>query len=48
MRDYRLLTPYLFIAPAVLVMAAGLVYPVVDAFYLSFQDWKIGTPFERA
>ena len=48
MRDYRLLTPYLFIAPAVLVMAAGLVYPVVDAFYLSFHDWKIGTPFDKA
>ena len=30
-------TPYLFIAPAVLVMAAGLLYPVADAIYLSFS-----------
>lgn len=29
-------------------MAAGLVYPVVQAFYLSFYDWKIGTDFEDA
>ena len=47
-RDYQALTPYLFIAPAVLVMAAGLVYPVVDAIYLSFFNWKIGTPFSTA
>ena len=26
-------TPYLFLAPAVLVMFAGLVFPVLDAFY---------------
>ncbi|MGE0314507.1 MAG: carbohydrate ABC transporter permease [Lautropia sp.] len=42
------LTPYLFLLPAVLVMLAGLVYPVLDAFYLSFFDWKIGTPFASA
>ena len=41
-------TPYLFLLPAVLVMLAGLVYPVLDAIYLSFFDWKIGTSFERA
>ena len=29
-------------------MLAGLVWPVLDAFYLSFFDWKIGTPFETA
>lgn len=47
-RNYQALTPYFFIAPAVIVMAAGLVYPVIDAFYLSFFNWKIGTPFEYA
>ncbi len=47
-RDYRALTPYMFIAPAVIVMVAGLVYPVIDALYLSFHDWKIGTDFEDA
>ncbi len=41
-------TPYFFIAPAVLVMLAGLVYPVVDAFYLSFYNWQIGTKFSEA
>lgn len=29
-------------------MVAGLVYPVVQAFYLSFYDWKIGTDFDDA
>ncbi len=42
------MTPYLFIAPAVLVMLAGLAYPVVDAIYLSFYDWDLGTPFSKA
>ena len=46
--DARALTPYWFILPAVLVMAAGLVYPVADALYLSFFDWKIATPFSKA
>ena len=27
---------------------AGLVYPVLQAFYLSLYDWKIGTKFEDA
>ena len=44
----RLLTPYFFILPAVMVMICGLVYPILDAFYLSFYDWKIGTPIEKA
>jgi len=42
------LTPYLFIAPAVLVMIAGLAYPVFQSIYLSFYDWKIGTPLSTA
>ncbi|MGI9295283.1 MAG: carbohydrate ABC transporter permease [Pseudomonadales bacterium] len=42
------LTPYFFIAPAVFVMLAGLAYPVIDAFYLSFYDWDLGTPFADA
>ena len=46
--DSRALTPYWFILPAVAVMAAGLVYPVLDALYLSFFDWKIATPFSKA
>ena len=46
--DSRVLTPYLFILPACLVIVAGLVYPILDAFYLSFYDWKIGTPISSA
>ena len=46
--DPRHVTPYLFILPAVLVIFAGLVYPILDAFYLSFYDWKLGTPISKA
>ena len=46
--DARALTPHCFILPAVLVMAGGLLYPVFDALYLSFFDWKIATPFSKA
>lgn len=42
------LAPYLFVLPAVIVMLAGLAYPVFDAIYLSFFDWKIGTDFSAA
>lgn len=47
-RDYRAVTPYLFIAPAIFVMIAGLAYPVIQSFYLSFYDWKIGTQLSSA
>lgn len=40
--------PYLFVAPALAIMLAGLVYPVLQAFYLGFYDWKIGTDFDDA
>ena len=46
--DGRRITPYLFILPAVAVMAAGLVYPVLDALRLSFLDWAIGTDIATA
>lgn len=47
-RDYRQWTPYLFIAPALFVMFGGLAYPVIQSLYLSFYDWKIGTPLSTA
>ncbi|MCY4209155.1 MAG: sugar ABC transporter permease [Roseovarius sp.] len=47
-RDLSTLVPYFFILPAVAIMLAGLLYPVIQAFYLSFYDWKIGTDFEDA
>ena len=42
------LTPYMFILPAVLVMLGGLVYPVLDSFFLAFYDWEIGVAFSEA
>ena len=42
------MTPYLFVAPAIAIMLLGLLYPVLQAFYLSLFDWKIGTPFNSA
>lgn len=44
----RTLTPYFFILPAVLVMLGGLVYPVLDSFFLAFFDWEIGVDFKKA
>src|SRR5512140_3349177 len=39
-------TPYLFVAPAVIVLAFTCLYPVVKGFELSFYDWSLGTPME--
>lgn len=39
------LVPYVYILPAVLVMAFGLLYPIIDAVRLSFYDWPMGTDF---
>lgn len=39
------LVPYAYILPAVLVMVAGLLYPILDAVRLSFFDWPMGTDF---
>ncbi|MGI9490218.1 MAG: carbohydrate ABC transporter permease [Geminicoccaceae bacterium] len=46
--DWRVVSPYLFILPAVLVMIAGLLYPVLEAFHLAFYDWDIGQDFDKA
>lgn len=42
------LVPYAYIAPAVLVMLAGLAYPIANAFHLSLFDWGMGTPWTTA
>ncbi len=42
------IVPYAYVAPAVLVMAAGLFYPIAQAFNLSLYDWALGTPWETA
>lgn len=46
--DRRNFIPYLFLLPAVLVLAIGLVIPLVNAFRLSFFDWSMGTPLSSA
>jgi multiple sugar transport system permease protein len=40
--------PALFIGPAVLVMAAACLYPVLSAFQLAGYDWSMGTPWSSA
>ena len=42
------LTPWAYALPAVLVMAAGLAYPIVDAVRLGFYDWALGTDWSSA
>jgi putative chitobiose transport system permease protein len=38
------LTPYLFLAPALLVTAVFVVYPIISVFYYSFTDYDVITP----
>lgn len=38
------LTPYLFLTPALLIIAVFLLYPVVAVVYYSFTDFSIATP----
>jgi multiple sugar transport system permease protein len=40
--------PLFFVGPAVLVMAAACLYPVISAFQLGFYDWSMGTPWSSA
>lgn len=40
--------PALYVGPAVLVMAAACLYPVLSAFQLGFYDWSMGTPWASA
>jgi multiple sugar transport system permease protein len=42
------LLPWVFIGPAVLVMAAACLYPVLSALHLGFYDWSMGTPWSEA
>jgi multiple sugar transport system permease protein len=41
-------TPYIYIAPAVIVMIAGLLWPILTAGKLAFFDWGMGTPWSTA
>jgi putative chitobiose transport system permease protein len=37
-------TPYLFLAPALLLIAVFVVYPIISVVYYSFTDYSISTP----
>jgi multiple sugar transport system permease protein len=43
-RFFKGITPYLFVAPAVLILAFTCLYPVIKGFELCFYDWSLGTP----
>jgi multiple sugar transport system permease protein len=45
-KDPRKYAPYIFLLPAVAVLVIGLLVPLWNAFYLSFFEWKMGTPWE--
>ncbi|KQW63537.1 carbohydrate ABC transporter permease [Variovorax sp. Root411] len=40
--------PAFYVGPAVLVMAAACLYPVISAIQLGFFDWSLGTPWSEA
>lgn len=40
--------PYLFLLPAVAVLALGLLVPLYNAVLLSFYDWNFGQPWSAA
>jgi putative chitobiose transport system permease protein len=42
----RSLTPYLFLAPALVLIAIFLFYPIASVLYYSFTDFDIATPAE--
>lgn len=44
MRQQKLLTPYLFLAPALLLMAIFTVYPLLSVGYWSFTEYDILSP----
>jgi multiple sugar transport system permease protein len=44
-RNERLLVPYIFISPNIIVFAAFMLFPILFAFYMSFHEWSlIGVP----
>jgi multiple sugar transport system permease protein len=40
--------PFFYVGPAVVLMAAACLYPVLTAFQLAGYDWSMGTPWESA
>jgi putative chitobiose transport system permease protein len=44
MAKKRAITPYLFLAPSLLVIAVFILYPIIAVIYYSFTDYNIITP----
>jgi multiple sugar transport system permease protein len=47
-QGFNRLTPYFFLAPAFLIMAVALLYPVVQSVLLSFYQFRIGETLAQA
>jgi len=47
-RNPQVIASFIFVFPAVFILVVGLIIPVANAFYLSFFDWDMGTPWETA
>jgi multiple sugar transport system permease protein len=45
LKDPQKYAPYIFLFPAVGLLLIGLFVPLWNAFYLSFFDWDMGTPW---
>lgn len=41
-------TPYIFLAPAGIILIFALLYPIGYLTVASFFDWRMGTPFDKA
>ena len=48
MMKSRAATPYLLLAPYLVVISIALIYPLIQSVILSFQDWKLGMQPEEA
>jgi len=42
------IAPYAFMAPAVMIMVGALLWPLAHSVWLSFHEWKLGTPQDAA
>lgn len=47
-RQLNRLTPYLFIGPALVIMAVGCLYPTLTAIKMGTMEWSLGTPWNAA
>lgn len=46
LKNPRTYAAYIFLLPAIVVLAIGLVVPMINALQLSFYDWSMGIPWD--